>query len=274
MKKLIIITAILFTTKLFATNYYFSTNGNDGNTGTSQSQPFKTITKLNTLTLVAGDSVLFKCGDIFRGQINIAASGNSSNSIVFASYGIGAKPIISGAEVVTSWTQNGNRYEGTFTTKPNNFFVNDKEQTIARYPNNDQYLTLDSAQRNYLKDGSLSTVSSTYFTNAWVCVHTAQWCWEKSAIASFSGTNKIAYSTPMHLAAINNYGYFIYDNINLLDTANEWKYDSAASKYITYHKAVLTLIYKLVKLLYIAMALPLTIVHHTLVSIMFSLKNK
>jgi len=33
----------------------------------------------------------------------------------------------------------------------------------------------------------------------------------------------------MHLAAINNYGYFIYDNINLLDTANEWKYDSATA---------------------------------------------
>lgn len=230
MKKIITITALLFTVKLFATNFYFSINGNDGNTGTSPSQPYKTITKLNTLTLVAGDSVLFKCGDVFRGQINIATSGNSSNNIVLASYGTGNKPIISGAEIVTTWTQNGSKYEATFTTKPNNFFVNDKEQIIARYPNNNQYLTLDSAQKTYLKDASLSTVSPTYFNGAWVCVHTAQWCWEKSAISSFTNTDKITYKTPLHLAAIGNYGYFIYDNINLLDTANEWKYDSAAAK--------------------------------------------
>ena len=229
MKKLIIIIAALLSTKTFATNYYFSNAGNDNNTGTSSSFPFKTIDKLNTLVLIAGDSILLHCGDIFRGQINIAASGNSSNYIVFASYGSGNKPIISGANAINNWVLNGNRYEAALTTKPNNFFANDKEQTIARYPNNNQYLTLDSAQKTYLKDASLSSVSSNNFTGAWVCVHTAQWCWEKSAISSFTGTNKIAYKTPMHLAAINNYGYFIYDNINLLDTANEWKYDSAAA---------------------------------------------
>ena len=230
MKKLIIIITIVFSTKSSATNYYFSASGNDANTVNNALQPYQSISKLNTLILAAGDSILFKCGDIFRGEIILKYNGNSSNYIVFASYGTGAKPIISGAEIINSWTQNGTKYEATFNTKPNNFFVNDKEQVIARYPNNNQYLTLDSAQKTYLKDASLSSVSSTNFTNAWVCVHTAQWCWEKSAISSFTNSNKIAYKTPLHLAAINNYGYFIYDNINLLDTANEWKYDSAATK--------------------------------------------
>ncbi len=229
MKKIIIIIAVFFSSSAFATNYYFSNAGNDSNAGTNPSSPYKTIDKLNTLTLAAGDSVLFYCGNIFRGQINVTASGNSNNYIVFASYGSGSKPIISGANTINNWVLNGNRYEAVLTTKPNNFFVNDKEQVIARYPNNNQYLTLDSAQKNYLKDASLSSVSSNNFAGSWVCVHTAQWCWEKSAISSFTGTNKIAYKTPMHLAAINNYGYFIYDNINLLDTANEWKYDSAAA---------------------------------------------
>ena len=229
MKKFIIIITVFFSSSAFAANYYFSNAGNDNNAGTNPSSPFKTIDKLNTLPLAAGDSVLFYCGDVFRGQINIAASGNSSNYIVFAGYGSGNKPIISGANTINNWVLNGNKYEATLTTKPNNFFVNDKEQVIARYPNNNQYLTLDSAQKSYLKDASISGVSSTNFAGAWVCVHTAQWCWEKSAISSFTGSNKIVYKTPMHLAAINNYGYFIYDNINLLDTANEWKYDSAAA---------------------------------------------
>ena len=30
------------------------------------------------------------------------------------------------------------------------------------------------------------------------------------------------------IKAINNYGYFLYDNLTHLDTANEWKYDATA----------------------------------------------
>jgi len=167
MKKLIIVITALLSTNAFATNYYFSNAGNDNNAGTSSSFPFKTIDKLNTLVLVAGDSILFHCGDVFRGQINIAASGNSSNYIVFTSYGSGNKPIISGGTTISNWVLNGNKYEATLAIKPNNFFVNDKEQVIARYPNNNQYLTLDSAQKTYLKDASLSSVSSNNFSDAW-----------------------------------------------------------------------------------------------------------
>ena len=67
--------------------------------------------------------MLFKCGDIFRGQISLSNSGNASNSIIFSSYNTGNKPIISGAEVVSSWTQNGIKYEATVAQKIYNFFV-------------------------------------------------------------------------------------------------------------------------------------------------------
>jgi len=68
-EKLIIIIAALFSTKTFATNYYFSNAGNDNNAGTNPASSFKTIDKLNTLPLTAGDSVLFRCGDVSGGKL-------------------------------------------------------------------------------------------------------------------------------------------------------------------------------------------------------------
>jgi len=59
--------------------------------------PYATLIKANALSLIAGDSVLFKRGDIFRGQLNVSHNGNSTNSIVFSAYGTGNKPLISGA---------------------------------------------------------------------------------------------------------------------------------------------------------------------------------
>lgn len=226
MKKLFIILILIVCFKANATNYYFSNTGNDANNGTSTNTPFKTIQRLNLLVLNAGDTIFFKSGDTFRGQINISASGNSSLPIVFTSYGTGSKPIISGAEIVTGFTLNGSKYEKTLTQKMNNFFVSDKEQTLARYPNNGRYLWLDSAQRTYLKDADLASLPANYINNSRVCVHTAQWCWEKSSVSSYNNAERLNYGSQMSLVAIANYGYFLYDNINLLDTANEWKFDS------------------------------------------------
>lgn len=223
---------LLMCIKANATPYYFSTSGNDANTGNTAASPFKTITKLNALVLKPGDSILFKCGDTFRGQINLNYSGTASLPIVFYSYSSGAKPIISGAEPITGWTANGNVYTAPFTQNMNNFFVNDKEQMLARYPNDHQYLTLDSAQKTYLKDASIISISASLINNSKICIHTAQWCWEKSGVASVAG-DKISFSSGVTISAIANYGYFLYDNILHLDTAKEWKYDNTL-QLITY----------------------------------------
>ncbi|MFY8127615.1 MAG: T9SS type A sorting domain-containing protein [Chitinophagaceae bacterium] len=226
MKKLFFLLLTIASFKAKATNYYLSNTGNDVNNGTSTTTPIKTINKLNTLTLIAGDTIFFKCGDTFRGQVNIIAAGNSASPIVFTSYGTGAKPIISGAEIITGFTLNGSKYEKILTQKMNNFFVSDKEQTLARYPNNGRYLWLDSAQKSYLKDADLASIPTNFINNSRICVHTAQWCWEKSSVSSYNNAEKLTYNTNMSLAALANYAYFLYDNINLLDTANEWKFDS------------------------------------------------
>jgi parallel beta-helix repeat protein len=227
MKHPLILCALLFIyINAQATVYYFSTAGNNANTGTSPALPFQTLSKASSLPLHPGDTLLFKCGDTFRGQINMNISGTIDSPIVFSSYGTGAKPIISGAALVSGWALNGTRYETTVTQNMYNFFVNDKEQTLARYPNNRQYLWLDVAQEDYLKDADITAISP-MANNSKICVHTAQWCWEKTSVASVSG-DTIHYTSDLDIAAIAGYGYFLYDNILHLDTANEWKYNSTS----------------------------------------------
>jgi hypothetical protein len=97
-KKVCIIILMINSVFLSAqSNYHFSSSsGSDSNSG-SESSPFETISKLNSLILAPGDKVLFKRGDSFIGQIIIDQSGSNGAPIIFDSYGIGELPILSGS---------------------------------------------------------------------------------------------------------------------------------------------------------------------------------
>ncbi|MGH2565851.1 MAG: hypothetical protein ACRDE5_15145, partial [Ginsengibacter sp.] len=70
--------------------FYFSVSGDDKNDG-SFDHPLKTISYLNTLNLKVGDSVLFKGGETFMGNISLKANtkGNTAEPVLIASYGNG-----------------------------------------------------------------------------------------------------------------------------------------------------------------------------------------
>lgn len=78
------------------TYYVDSVNGNDNNTGLSENDAIQTISKTNQLPLKPGDTVLFKCGDTFRGNL-IPTSGSMEQRITYSSYGEGAPPILMGS---------------------------------------------------------------------------------------------------------------------------------------------------------------------------------
>ena len=99
------------------TTYFVSSSGgSDSNDGLSQGAPFRTIARVNSLALQAGDQVLFKCGDTWRGEIlRITASGSAASYITYSSYPAGCanQPVLSGAQPVTGWTQSW----GTFMSR-------------------------------------------------------------------------------------------------------------------------------------------------------------
>ncbi|CAN5674652.1 hypothetical protein BH10ACI4_BH10ACI4_11350 [soil metagenome] len=101
-------TAILFLAfflhrAAFATIYYVSPTGSDAAVGTSTASPWKTIAKVNAASLGSGDQVLFLRGGTWREMLVPHASG-----LTFGAYGTGTRPIISGANIVTTaWTNVG-----------------------------------------------------------------------------------------------------------------------------------------------------------------------
>ncbi|HEX6503427.1 MAG TPA: polysaccharide deacetylase family protein [Terriglobales bacterium] len=86
-----------------ATTYYVSSSsGNDLNSGTSQTAPWKTLAKVNATSLAAGDTVLLARGDTWRESLVPASSGTSSSSIYFDAYGSGPAPVITGYQDLSS----------------------------------------------------------------------------------------------------------------------------------------------------------------------------
>ncbi len=89
-------------------NYYISNSGSDSNPGT-QVAPWATLDKINSFQFSPGDTVYFKCGDVFRGLL-YPDSGNSTADVTYASYGSGDKPIIMGSvskNDLSDWTDLG-----------------------------------------------------------------------------------------------------------------------------------------------------------------------
>lgn len=77
------------------TYYVDATNGKDTNSGTSESSPWQTLSKVNDANLGQGDRVLLERGEAWRGESLRARSG-----MTIGAYGSGARPKIDGTIVV------------------------------------------------------------------------------------------------------------------------------------------------------------------------------
>jgi hypothetical protein len=99
------------------TTYYISSSGSDAANGTTQSSPWKTLNKIYDVShevggaeghieyFHPGDSILFKRGDVFEGEVhNTLFEGTSDSNIVIGAYGTGDKPLFYGDMRGVTWT--------------------------------------------------------------------------------------------------------------------------------------------------------------------------
>ena len=77
---------------LAQTNFYVSPFGNDNSTGTSPTDAWKTINKLNEQSFASGDSILFERGGIWQGMFHLQGSGSPSNPVVVSAFGAPSLP--------------------------------------------------------------------------------------------------------------------------------------------------------------------------------------
>jgi len=79
----------------FAADYYVSSTGNDANSGRSQTLAWRSLGRVNTAVLGAGDRVLLQGGATFTGMLAFDASdgGTPASPLTVSSYGIGRATI-------------------------------------------------------------------------------------------------------------------------------------------------------------------------------------
>ena len=92
------ITILADTTARKASAIYISSlGGNDNNNGLTPEFALQSLTKVNALDLLPGDSLLFKSGEIFIGELEIKNEGGTpENPIFIGSFGEGEKPVFDG----------------------------------------------------------------------------------------------------------------------------------------------------------------------------------
>ncbi len=104
--------------------FYVDTEGSDSNSGTSPQSPWRTLAKVNSISLHPGDTVYLKRGCIWRETLEPRNGGAPGNPVTFTAYGTGREPIISGSDLVSGWTAAGDSdYRARCPLRPNNVYV-------------------------------------------------------------------------------------------------------------------------------------------------------
>src|ERR1700744_3698 len=241
MKPLLFIVTLMVCFRCYGqTDYYFANNGDDNNSGKSTS-PFKTINKLNSLSLKPGDNVHFRCGDTFKGQINILTSGTQSNPITITSYGQGNRPIINASAEVKNWTQlpGKNVWQAAIGKKAivSELYINSKTTQLSRYPQpsspNKGFLTIAS------HSGKTQLTSKEKINGNWVGAELVfmpnQYLLERCKITAQTG-NTFTIVQPNNYDIADGWGFFIQNHVDALAKDGDWSVDT--------NKNILSLYYK------------------------------
>ncbi len=244
-----VVLCLLLSSASGKTYYFSSSTGNDTYTSIQAQEaatPWRTIAKLNSVfnTLIAGDSILFKRGDIFYGSITISASGLNSKYITLAAYGSGALPVISGFTTISAWSNDGNGIYSSgaiSVSNPDLVVINNQPQPMGRYPNESSgsggYLKYESftdapAATSITDDELTSTIN---WTGADVVIRKKLWVLDRCRITNHNGsTIYFSNNGASTYGCTENYGYFIQNDIRTLDQFGEWFFDAATSKLKVY----------------------------------------
>jgi len=139
------------------TYYVDATNGDDSNSGTSEDQAWKTLSKIENETFVSGDVIGFKRGEIWNEELNLS----SLEGVTFTAYGSGNLPIISTLDYPSlSWNDNGDgTWSTTYSTYANRLWRDGTELKRTTDTNN----WPDKAQEEF--DNQIAGIEWMYLNN-------------------------------------------------------------------------------------------------------------
>lgn len=172
-------------TQSFSKNYYISSRGKDSHTGLSPARPWRSFAPLNKVKLLPGDSILVENGSIIQGGITFRQSGTKERPIVVSSYGVGKRPVLTGARRIRNWKKISDKvYEASIGTQVFDVFYQNQRLTPARFPNRG-YLTIDKGiGKDTIFCAQLNQPDS-YWQNATLKIRTIDWVYETRSIAFY-----------------------------------------------------------------------------------------
>jgi len=225
-----------------ATCYISYTDGDDARTAEqaqSSATPWKTIAKVNSYqsSLVAGDTVSFKCGDTWTGEtLTITKSGSSGSPITYNSYGTGAKPIFTGFQTLSSWTDYGSGiYYASVSgaeAQTNMVTVDGAQVAMGRYPNDGTFLTYESFTTYTITDTGIGDTPN--WAGAELVINKNYWTWDRCPISDHTGDVFTFTNLGTAQAPEGTRRYFIQNDLRCLDATNEWYHDYAAGRLYIY----------------------------------------
>ncbi|MBL0174581.1 MAG: right-handed parallel beta-helix repeat-containing protein [Ignavibacteria bacterium] len=234
-----------------ASTYFIAANGSDGNSGRSPAAPFLTIAKINGLSLRPGDSVLFRRGDVFFGEI-AARAGAPGAPVVYGAYGEGHDPVICGATRLpsagwqrnadASWSRDGIALTAMTAADPPSLFFNGALLTPARSPNSGFFtaqLVEGANPGSHCCEYSLAFRDSTLpaaFPNASDLVGGNVTAYDQYGISTRlvtgydPSTGRVTMDTLRGAAFLGYKLYFLSCRRGFLDAPGEWHYDEQATR--------------------------------------------
>lgn len=228
-------------------------SGSDSNPGTAL-LPFRTIARAGQAAQ-AGDVVLLR-GGTYRETFAPANSGQAGNPIIFAGFP-NEDVIISGYDLVTGWTSEGNGIYQATVASPAKFHVliNGESAIEARWPNHNSWEILESPRGTVTSASNSGAVPAGHDTitdtalpgglpATWLDgarVHYKDWYRDWSfgtkTVTAFNPTTKsitmdsmILYSDAGQFMSSTSFRYELQGSRGLIDVDNEWAYDATTGK--------------------------------------------
>lgn len=224
-------------------HYVDATRGDDSNDGANTCRAWQTVTKVNASALSPGDSILFRRGETFYGELIVSASGMNGIPITFGAYGHPAlpRPVLSGFTRVASWTSAGtNLWRSTLPLSdaaPNMLVIDGVDTPKGRYPNTG-YLPFSAHSGRNSITGALP--DSPNWTGAELVMRQHRYMANIADITSQSGGTLTYTGSGNGDDPVDGFGYFIQDDIRTLDAANEWFYDTTNHTLVVYASSMPT----------------------------------
>lgn len=215
--------------------------GDDANAG-DPATPWKTLARIAKTRLGAGDSVLLRCGQVWRETLVLDASiVEASGAVRIGGYGDdcsrSVRPEINSADVVTGWQAVSGRVIAAAVPAPvGQVHVGGAFAGLARHPNAG-FLPIaeggsgtPASEKRILRSPDLVPVSGKRFETARAQIRTVTWAIETVPVDGVGATGVLSLSRPTRYPLAPGYGFYLENELWMLDRPGEWYFDPKESR--------------------------------------------